>query len=143
MKKVTLHILSSYDRRSIDVGDEITIGRTDASDVVLEDSGLSRRNTTIFRDGDALLIADENSTNGTFVNGRKLAGQPEELHDGDEIKIGSDTRIRVEIEGGHIVLAHVAGRMRKHFIRIVPGDRVRVELSPYDLTKGRIVYRER
>src|SRR5215468_2971163 len=99
MKKVTLQILSSYDRRSIDVGDEITIGRTDASDVVLEDSGLSRRNTTIFRDGEALLIADENSTNGTFVNGRKLAGQPEELHDGDEIKIGSDTRIRVEIEG--------------------------------------------
>jgi translation initiation factor IF-1 len=49
----------------------------------------------------------------------------------------------VEIEGGHIVMAHVAGRMRKHFIRIVPGDRVRVELSPYDLTKGRIVYRER
>jgi translation initiation factor IF-1 len=40
-------------------------------------------------------------------------------------------------------MAHVAGKMRKHFIRIVPGDRVRVELSPYDLTKGRIVYRER
>ncbi len=55
----------------------------------------------------------------------------------------ANTRFRVEIEGGHIVMAHVAGRMRKHFIRIVPGDRVRVELSPYDLTKGRIVYRER
>jgi translation initiation factor IF-1 len=55
----------------------------------------------------------------------------------------ANTRFRVEIEGGHVVLAHVAGRMRKHFIRIVPGDRVRVELSPYDLTKGRIVYRER
>ena len=46
-------------------------------------------------------------------------------------------------DGGHIVIAHVAGRMRKHFIRIVPGDRVHVELSPYDLTKGRITYRER
>jgi translation initiation factor IF-1 len=55
----------------------------------------------------------------------------------------ANTRFRVEIEGGHIVMAHVAGRMRKHFIRIVPGDRVRVELSPYDLTKGRIVFRER
>jgi translation initiation factor IF-1 len=55
----------------------------------------------------------------------------------------ANTRFRVEIEGGHSVLAHVAGRMRKHFIRIVPGDRVRVELSPYDLTKGRIVFRER
>ena len=55
----------------------------------------------------------------------------------------ANTRFRVEIEGGHIVTAHVAGRMRKHFIRIVPGDRVRVELSPYDLTKGRITYRSR
>ncbi|MEX0978742.1 MAG: translation initiation factor IF-1, partial [Pirellulales bacterium] len=44
---------------------------------------------------------------------------------------------------GHAVIAHVAGKMRKHFIRIVPGDRVRVELSPYDLTKGRITFRER
>ena len=55
----------------------------------------------------------------------------------------ANTRFRVQIEGGHLVIAHVAGRMRKHFIRIVPGDKVRVELSPYDLTKGRITYRER
>jgi len=55
----------------------------------------------------------------------------------------ANTRFRVEIEGGHEVIAHVAGKMRKHFIRIVPGDKVRVELSPYDLTKGRITYRER
>jgi translation initiation factor IF-1 len=55
----------------------------------------------------------------------------------------ANTRFRVELETGAEVLAHVAGRMRKHFIRIVPGDKVRVELSPYDLTKGRIVYRER
>jgi translation initiation factor IF-1 len=49
----------------------------------------------------------------------------------------------VQLDGGHLVIAHVAGKMRKHFIRIVPGDRVRVELSPYDLTKGRITFRER
>ncbi len=55
----------------------------------------------------------------------------------------ANTRFLVEIEGGHVVNAHVAGRMRKHFIRIVPGDKVRVELSPYDLTKGRITFRER
>jgi len=55
----------------------------------------------------------------------------------------ANTRFRVELETGNEVLAHVAGRMRKHFIRIVPGDKVRVELSPYDLTKGRIVFRER
>ncbi len=55
----------------------------------------------------------------------------------------ANTRFRVQLESGHTVIAHVAGRMRKHFIRIVPGDKVRVELSPYDLTKGRITYRER
>ena len=56
----------------------------------------------------------------------------------------ANTRFRVQLDnGGHIVTARVAGRMRKNFIRIVPGDKVRVELSPYDLTKGRITYRER
>lgn len=55
----------------------------------------------------------------------------------------ANTRFRVKLDTGHIVMAHVAGRMRKHFIRIVPGDKVRVELTPYDLTKGRITYRER
>lgn len=48
---------------------------------------------------------------------------------------------RVELENGHKVLAHVAGKMRMHFIKILPGDRVTLEMSPYDLTKGRIVYR--
>jgi translation initiation factor IF-1 len=55
----------------------------------------------------------------------------------------ANTRFRVQLDDGPLVMAHVAGKMRKHFIRIVPGDRVRVELSPYDLTKGRITYRER
>ena len=49
---------------------------------------------------------------------------------------------RVELENGHEVLAHVSGKMRKHFIRILPGDTVKLELSPYDLTRGRITYRE-
>ena len=48
---------------------------------------------------------------------------------------------RVELENKHRVLAHISGRMRKHFIRILPGDRVQVELSPYDLSRGRITYR--
>lgn len=55
----------------------------------------------------------------------------------------ANTRFRVQLETGNEVLAHVAGKMRKNFIRIVPGDKVNVELSPYDLTKGRIIYRER
>ncbi len=50
---------------------------------------------------------------------------------------------RVELDNGLLVLAHVAGKMRMHFIRILPGDRVVVELSPYDLTRGRIVYRHK
>jgi len=50
-------------------------------------------------------------------------------------------QFRVELENGHVIIAHVAGRMRKHYIRIVPGDEVTVELTPYDLTKGRITYR--
>ena len=48
---------------------------------------------------------------------------------------------RVELENGHRVLAHVSGKMRMHFIRILPGDKVLVEISPYDLTRGRIIYR--
>ena len=51
------------------------------------------------------------------------------------------TQFRVELENGHKIIAHVAGKMRKHFIRILPGDKVLVELSPYDLSRGRIVYR--
>lgn len=48
---------------------------------------------------------------------------------------------RVELENGHIVLAHISGKIRKNFIRILPGDQVKVELSPYDLTRGRITFR--
>ena len=50
---------------------------------------------------------------------------------------------KVELENKHVVLAHISGRMRMHFIRILPGDKVKLELSPYDLTRGRIVYRFR
>ncbi len=52
-----------------------------------------------------------------------------------------NTMFRVELANGHKVLAHISGRMRKHYIRILRGDRVLVELSPYDLTRGRIIYR--
>ncbi|PID31945.1 translation initiation factor IF-1 [Candidatus Saccharibacteria bacterium] len=52
------------------------------------------------------------------------------------------TQFRVEFENGHQIIAHVAGKMRKHYIRLVPGDSVTVELTPYDLSKGRITYRK-
>ena len=54
-----------------------------------------------------------------------------------------NTQFRVELENGHIVVAHMSGKMRKNYIRLVPGDRVEVELTPYDLTKGRISFRLR
>ncbi|MEJ2631681.1 MAG: translation initiation factor IF-1 [Acidihalobacter sp.] len=54
-----------------------------------------------------------------------------------------NTMFRVELDNGHMVTAHISGRMRKHYIRILTGDRVTVELTPYDLTKGRIVYRKK
>ena len=63
--------------------------------------------------------------------------------EGSVVEALTNTQFRVELENGHKVMAHVAGKMRKHFIRIVPGDRVVVEVSPYDLNRGRIVYRER
>ncbi|MDQ7780325.1 MAG: translation initiation factor IF-1 [Planctomycetota bacterium] len=53
-----------------------------------------------------------------------------------------NTMFRVELKNGHMVLAHVSGKMRMNYIRILPGDRVTLEMSPYDLTKGRIVFRE-
>ncbi len=54
-----------------------------------------------------------------------------------------NAQFRVELENGHMIIAHVSGKMRKHYIRLVPGDKVEVELTPYDLTKGRISFRLR
>jgi translation initiation factor IF-1 len=54
-----------------------------------------------------------------------------------------NTMFRVQLENGHTVTAHISGRMRKNYIRILTGDKVRVEMTPYDLTKGRIIYREK
>ncbi len=61
--------------------------------------------------------------------------------DGTIIKTLPNATFRVELENGHKVLAHVSGKMRMHFIKILPGDTVTVELSPYDLSRGRIIYR--
>jgi FOG: FHA domain len=97
MKKVTLHIENSYETKTVSVDDELTIGRTDQSQFVLSDSGLSRRNTTFFRDDDLLFVTDEGSLNGTSLNGVKIAGPPQEVRNGDIIRIGSETTIRIQI----------------------------------------------
>ncbi len=61
--------------------------------------------------------------------------------DGEVVESLPNAMFRVKLDNGHIVLAHVAGKMRMHFIKILPGDKVRLELSPYSIEKGRIVYR--
>jgi translation initiation factor IF-1 len=53
----------------------------------------------------------------------------------------SNAMFRVELENGHVIVAHISGKMRMHYIRILPGDKVKVEMSPYDLSKGRITFR--
>lgn len=71
---------------------------------------------------------------------------PKEDHielEGTVIETLPNTMFRVQLENGHIVTAHISGRMRKHYIRILTGDKVKVQLTPYDLSKGRIIYRGR
>lgn len=63
--------------------------------------------------------------------------------DGEVKEVLPNTMFRVVLSNGHEIMAHISGKMRLHFIRILPGDTVTVEMSPYDLTKGRIVYRQR
>jgi translation initiation factor IF-1 len=61
--------------------------------------------------------------------------------DGTIIEALSNAMFRVELENGHVITCHISGKMRMHYIRILPGDKVKVEMSPYDLTKGRITFR--
>nr|VFK37221.1 MAG: bacterial translation initiation factor 1 (bIF-1) [Candidatus Kentron sp. SD]VFK41524.1 MAG: bacterial translation initiation factor 1 (bIF-1) [Candidatus Kentron sp. SD] len=71
---------------------------------------------------------------------------PKEDHieiEGRVIETLPNTMFRVELDNGHVVIAHISGKMRKHYIRILTGDKVTVQLTPYDLTKGRITYRAR
>ena len=70
-----------------------------------------------------------------------MAKQASIEQDGTILEALSNAMFRVEIENGHVVIAHISGKMRMHYIKILPGDKVKLEMSPYDLTKGRIVYR--
>lgn len=98
MKKVTLHIETRDENKTISFEDELSIGRTDAATVALDDIGLSRVNTTFFRDGEMILVVDEGSLNGTFLNGEKIGNKPVRIFDGDTLKLGVETFITVEIE---------------------------------------------
>ena len=63
--------------------------------------------------------------------------------DGKVIEALPNAMFRVELDNGHIVLCHISGKMRMHYIKILPGDKVTVEISPYDLSRGRIIYRKK
>ena len=119
MLKVTLHIENPYEHQTVELDDEITMGRTAASSLVLQDAGLSRRNTTIFRDGNAVIVVDEGSLNGTFLNGSKVTAATE-LRDGDELKIGTETRIRVKLGEAARQQSAVVGQQSNPQQRAVP-----------------------
>lgn len=84
-------------------------------------------------------MASQNKTTKAKPSGRS---QKEVIKlTGKVVESLPNTQFRVELENGHNIIAHMSGRMRKNFIRLVPGDRVEVELTPYDLSKGRISFR--
>jgi translation initiation factor IF-1 len=71
-----------------------------------------------------------------------MAGQKEVIKvQGTVVEALPNTQFKLELENGHTIIAHISGKMRKHYIRLVPGDKVEVEMTPYDLSKGRIVFR--
>ncbi len=70
-----------------------------------------------------------------------MAKQKHIEQDGVIVEALSNAMFRVELENGHILVAHISGKMRMHYIKLLPGDRVKLEMSPYDLTKGRITFR--
>ena len=76
-------------------------------------------------------------------NSRSVAKEEHIEMEGTVLENLPNTQFRVELDNKHVIIAHISGKMRKHYIRILRGDRVTVELTPYDLTKGRITYRAR
>ncbi len=96
--KVTLYIENRNESKVVELDRELSIGRTPAAQLVLDDEGLSRVNTVIFADGEEVLVTDEGSTNGTFLNGEQISGRPRVLTNGDRLKIGTHTEIRVDID---------------------------------------------
>ncbi|MDX6480618.1 MAG: translation initiation factor [Gaiellaceae bacterium] len=99
---------------------------------------------TLFAHGSAVRVF----TSGTKPLARSTEGnlptKEEKIEvEGEVVEALPSTMFRVQLDGGHAVLATISGKMRKHYIRILPGDKVKVELSPYDLSRGRITYRHR
>ena len=72
-----------------------------------------------------------------------MAKQSAIEQDGTIVEALSNAMFRVELENGHVITAHISGKMRMNYIKLLPGDKVKLEMSPYDLTKGRIIFRHR
>ena len=88
----------------------------------------------------AAVLTRNHEPRGLFA--REVAVKEEKIEvEGEVVEALPSTMFRVQLDNGHSVLARISGKMRKHYIRILPGDRVKVELSPYDLTRGRITFR--
>jgi translation initiation factor IF-1 len=84
----------------------------------------------------------QETANRKVYSRAKVAAKEEKIEiEGEVVEALPSTMFRVQLDNGHSVLARISGKMRKHYIRILPGDRVKVELSPYDLTRGRITFR--
>jgi len=102
---------------------------------------------SIFQDSFATIITERRESPPSFcahAKERLMADKEEKIEvEGEITEALPSTMFRVQLESGHSVLATISGKMRKHYIRILPGDKVKVELSPYDLTRGRITYRHR
>ncbi|MFQ3210585.1 MAG: translation initiation factor IF-1 [Candidatus Paceibacteria bacterium] len=90
-----------------------------------------------------IILRTVNSINFVITLEALMAKEDQIEMEGTIIDTLPNTMFRVELENGHVVIAHISGKMRKHYIRILTGDKVKVELTPYDLTKGRITYRAR
>ena len=87
-------------------------------------------------------MPDARKRNQSGTSGKKPTKEVIEL-EGTVLETLPNALFKVELENGHVVLAHISGKMRMHYIKILPGDKVKVELSPYDLTRGRITFREK
>lgn len=87
-------------------------------------------------------MPDAKRSNRSGAPGKKPTKEVIEL-EGTVLETLPNALFKVELENGHVVLAHISGKMRMHYIRIIPGDRVVLEMTPYDLTKARITYRHR
>lgn len=96
-------------------------------------------NTAQFSGADLVRHSDSGSLKAEYYMAKEDSIEME----GTVVDTLPNTMFRVELENGHVVTAHISGKMRKNYIRILTGDKVKVELTPYDLSKGRIVYRAR